>query len=982
MSDIIFAGLRAGALLVVFLYLWRVRRARYQLPCAGWGLLLAGVGLLAIDGLLDMSANVPSLNRFVVVGDTQVQNIVTELTGFVGACLLIAVGLVRWIPNVAAARQNQARLTCTQRQYDAIVGLVTNESVLKKCFPAAARVITETAAEAIEVERASVWLLSDDRTKLRCVDLFQRTSAEHSEDAILAARDYPRYFDALATSRAVAAHDVRTDPRISEFTKHYLVPRGITSMLDAPIRVSGEIVGVVCYEHVGPARQWTDDEVSFAAQLADQAAQALVSEERDSAEHLLRIQRDVAVAVSAAGSVREAFDQVLEHALRIDGIDCGGGYVVEEHTGSAELVSHRGLPSWFVEQTSRYEADSPNARMVLAGDPVYGRADEIFPATDEIPKRERLRALAVVPVKYRGQVVAALNFTSHTLDKIGIHARDTLESVAAQIGGVVVRARSDEATRQGEQRYRKLAELLPEVVCETDRQGNLTFVNRNAFDVFGYSQEDFDRGLNIFQVIAPADVERAKENVARTMRGQKRDDIQYTLLKKDGTEFPATIFVDPIICKGEPVGLRGIVVDVTRQKQAESALQESENKYRQLVEQSLGGLVIAQGLPPRLVFVNQGMANILTRNITHRKQAEEALQREVDFRNRIVERAAEGMCVCHNMPDYPYMAFTVWNPRMTEITGYTMDQINRLGWYQTMYPDPEIQKKAARRMAAIRESDDPVGEEWELACAGGVKRVVSISTSVVVSEGETRHVLSLMHDVTDLKTAQKRAVQAERLAAIGETVAGLAHESRNALHRSQACLEMLAPEVEDRPRALEWTSRLQDAQSHLHYLFEQVRDYAGPVVVNREPVQLSQLIDETWEHLEPARKGRTIRFDSERVPTAVKCHLDPVAIESVFRNILENSIAACRDPVEIIIDYSEVENDGRPAIRISFRDNGPGLDREQRQRILEPFYTTKTSGIGLGMAIAERIVKAHGGHIDVDRPSGRGTKMVVTLPKE
>lgn len=506
---------------------------------------------------------------------------------------------------------DQGSLARTRRQHEALVNLVTDQSMQNGGFPEAARLVTETAAEGINVERVGVWLLSDDRTALRCVDLFERTPARHSKDALLDARNYPRYFDALAAGRAVAVHDARKDPRTNEFAVGYLVPQGITSMLDAPIRVSGEVVGIVCHEHVGAMREWLDDEVSFATQLADQVAQALVDEGRKQAEHLLRIQRDIAVAVSAASDATEALEHMLEHACRIDGIDCGGGYVVVEGTGCVELVAHNGLPRWFIERVSHYDADSPNAEIVMAGGPIYGHADDIYSPADEPLKRERLRALAVLPVRHQGQMVAVLNFGSHTRDEIDANARNTLESVAAHIGGVIARVRSEEALQESERRYRELAELLPEVVWEADRQGNLTFANRNAFDFFGYAPEDLERGLNVFQMAAAADAERIRNDFGQALLGQLRGELEYVLVKKDGTVFPAAVFVEPIVREGEPIGLRGIIIDVTRRKRVEDALRESESKYRSVVEQALEGLVGAQGIPPQLVFVNQAISEIL-----------------------------------------------------------------------------------------------------------------------------------------------------------------------------------------------------------------------------------------------------------------------------------------------------------------------------------------------------------------------------------
>src|SRR5262249_17990150 len=110
--------------------------------------------------------------------------------------------------------------------------------------------------------------------------------------------------------------------------------------------------------------------------------------------------------------------------------------------------------------------------------------------------------------------------------------------------------------------------------------------------------------------------------------------------------------------------------------------------------------------------------------------------------------------------------------------------------------------------------------------------------------------------------------------------------------------------------------------------------------------------------------------------------IDPFRLEQVFRNILDNALAACADPVNVTISCAEASLEGRPALCISVRDNGPGLTAEQRQRIFEPFFTTKTKGTGLGMAIAQCIVEAHGGHIGVGASEGRGAEILITLPRE
>ena len=112
------------------------------------------------------------------------------------------------------------------------------------------------------------------------------------------------------------------------------------------------------------------------------------------------------------------------------------------------------------------------------------------------------------------------------------------------------------------------------------------------------------------------------------------------------------------------------------------------------------------------------------------------------------------------------------------------------------------------------------------------------------------------------------------------------------------------------------------------------------------------------------------------------CEVDWFAMGQVFRNILENSLAACVDPVEIRVRCESTLLGGRAALRIAMSDNGPGLDDEQRAAIFEPFFTTKTRGTGLGMAIAKRIVEAHGGHLEVGNGDTGGAVILLTLPRD
>jgi len=229
-----------------------------------------------------------------------------------------------------------------------------------------------------------------------------------------------------------------------------------------------------------------------------------------------------------------------------------------------------------------------------------------------------------------------------------------------------------------------------------------------------------------------------------------------------------------------------------------------------------------------------------------------------------------------------------------------------------------------------------------------------------------------------LMHAEERARQAERLAAIGETMTALVHESRNALQRSKANLEMLSEEVEDRPEALKLVERVEKAQEDLHQLFEEVRQWAAPLNLRREECNLRQLWREVWSNVVHAQSAKKLRLD-EKSPETVTVSVDRFAMGQVFRNIFENAVEASPADEAVEIACYDATNDLGDSVVISIADRGPGLSAEQQHRIFEPFFTTKTKGTGLGMAIASRIVQSHGGSIAASSPGG--ARIEITLPR-
>jgi PAS domain S-box-containing protein len=152
----------------------------------------------------------------------------------------------------------------------------------------AVQTVTRVAAESLNLDRASIWFFNEDHSTIRCVDLYQRHAQQHSQGMELAAADYPRYFQELSFERIVSADAAQKDVRTAEFSEGYLVPLGITSMLDVPIRSDGKMVGVICHEHVGPVRHWSMEEQHFAVSVANTVALAIEAADRVKAEQALR----------------------------------------------------------------------------------------------------------------------------------------------------------------------------------------------------------------------------------------------------------------------------------------------------------------------------------------------------------------------------------------------------------------------------------------------------------------------------------------------------------------------------------------------------------------------------------------------------------------------------------------------------------------------------------------------------------------------
>ncbi len=521
-----------------------------------------------------------------------------------------------------------------------------------------------------------------------------------------------------------------------------------------------------------------------------------------------------------------------------------------------------------------------------------------------------------------------------TVFPIVVHSRPIVrEGRPVGLRGVVVdltaQKQAEEALRESEQRFREMADALPETVIELDADGRLTFFNRAAYDRWGYTREDFGRGLYGLDLIAHDDRDAAREMFARALAGEEACD-ECSALRKDGSHFPILLRTGPVARGGQTVGVRAVLVDLTRLKHVEDARAQTESRYRSLVRNAVFG-VYRSTLDGRFLEVNPALVSIL------------GYQSE------------------HELLSVPVFA---------------------------LYADPRDRRSLVERFINAEHVTDA---EVQWRRKDGTPIVLRRTGRWVSGDGLPEGFEMIVEDVSSQRALEDQLHHSQKMDAIGRLAGGVAHDFNNVLTVILGYTGLLLDQLgTDDPRRSEATE-IYRAAERAASLTRQLLAFSRKQVLQPRPVDLNAVIANI-EPMLRRLIGEDVQLTIAGGEGLWRVKADPGQIEQVIMNLAVNARDAMPRGGKLTIETVNAELDAGGArqqgaspgryVMLAVGDTGCGMTAQVKAHLFEPFFTTKGygEGTGLGLATVYGIVGQSGGHISVLSEVNRGTTFRLCFP--
>ncbi|MDT9296327.1 MAG: PAS domain S-box protein [Arthrospira platensis PCC 7345] len=441
--------------------------------------------------------------------------------------------MVRPLPPAAIDTQKQ-RQQFLRKQQQAQMQLARSWEFYHGDIDQAFETLTAIAAQTLQVSRASIWFYTEYHNGIDCVKLYEQEKNCYSQGIKLEAIDYPRYFAAIETEERIVAFDAQNDPRTREFTAAYLQPLDIRSMLDIPIRLGGETIGVLCLENQGEVIDWDLQQQNFATYLADWVTLTLEAHER-------------AIAQKALHQSQKQLQDILDHAPAI--------IYMKDNSGRYLLVNRE------------YEK-----RFNLHRDQVLGKTDyDLFTPDIALAFQSADTALleSEKPIQWEEEIRFNNTFKTYLSHRFLLED-DTGKpaAICCLATDITNHKRSEAALRESEATNRALLNAIPDLILQCQGDGTIVDV-KPPHDSSDWMLPELLVGRNILEIL-PNEVGNHLQNAHnRALFSSEIQAIEYKLPANNGEDWRQ---YETRIVSGNSQTVISIIRDITEQKRATTEL--------------------------------------------------------------------------------------------------------------------------------------------------------------------------------------------------------------------------------------------------------------------------------------------------------------------------------------------------------------------------------------------------------------------------
>jgi len=322
---------------------------------------------------------------------------------------------------------------------------------------------------------------------------------------------------------------------------------------------------------------------------------------------------------------------------------------------------------------------------------------------------------------------------------------------------------------------------------------------------------------------------------------------------------------------------------------------------------------------------------------------------------------------------------TSWNRAAEQIYGWRADEMLGRTIECLLPADPKYAEEVADNDRRVRQGRTIPDFETVRIRKDGSRILVRVTRSPIYgSDGSFVGTTGIVRDVTRLKEMERRLLEQETLAALGEMAAQVAHEIKNPLTGIRGACEIMSDGFDRRHPHREIAEEVVRQMDRLNRSVEDLLQFSRPKALDARPTDLHQVLDRVIHTVLEDPRSRGVRIEREFDPRLSPLRVDPRQMEQVFLNVVLNGLQAMEFRGELQVATEACNGEAR----VHVRDGGPGIPEDVSDRIFKPFFTTRAKGTGLGLAIVKNIVEAHGGAVRARNRSEGGAEITVVLPTE